>query len=550
MYNLNFFVKMGSRKGSTFLFAIFISMLLMILLGGTITMFNHNDQIVETVLEDTSLFYAAQAGANHAKYILEKQDLDDFTGGKAHLPVKFVRNFTLNGCTVDIDAAFIPAHDDLPNTYTASATASLNGKSVTQTYEFINYIKFGKGTGMVSDMKKGTEFAGNGSSNPSAVNFDTFIGDMYFGGLLNMKNIPIFNGKVESACDLPSKRSKENDSYNYWQTRDDYRLDGNQSSRLRRIKAGALATGIWDKSDFNESESEIDLRFSSIFPKGYQAVDEINFDNDAVYSWSELDQNNISGVRTKKISSSNGYVRVQVTSDDKVKIYANNSTTTYNISDYNTFMFDSSISNIYFKESVVNSDIAFITSNGDFRVMDDIIVGGYSGYAEKDESWATSGNIEDLRDKLYEDSKEGLATGKISLITYNGDVLIHNAAGGNSSSHSDETKDDILLLMAAIFAPKGVYGIGSSTSSFNSFPYDSGSYKHVVSIGSVLMNQKAYFRSGGKGMYGKFCEDNRFSVDNLLPIGYKPLVVINGEHNSDPFIPTDDKMLRWSVSYQ
>lgn len=353
------------KKGSTLIIAVMIAAILLILTSGLYVLISS----LRTDTEKTALFYSAESGINHALKQLRviNSDVKDFETGQNVDKIND-KEFEINGNLVNITATF----DDNTFAWTLTSVASKSGRSCTVVLSNITTTSMANFTmGMIGAMSDGLEY-GTG---------DEFEGDVLFGSVLNITDVPTFWGKVKSYSKDFSMRSTNESSYTTAYSNRNVDL----TSYLQSMQGGKYQYGLRDKTVYESDDAAgklaLDNRIKNVFQNGYEndQTAEIDWDEGVTYSWDEIKDFNdgfgpaSSGMSIKKVSAAS---TVEFKNNG---IYLNNSLLD---SKYNCIAVSGS-NTVTLLGGELPKDFTIFTEKGDVVVKNDIYYPGLSSYISK-----------------------------------------------------------------------------------------------------------------------------------------------------------------------
>lgn len=515
----------NKKKGVALVAAVFIVLIMFIISTGVLVLIRKSVDDMDIKRNKTKLFYAAEGGLNHALRKLRMSSINNFAAGNDE---------GLNGHTMVIDGIHVTLQSSYSamNGWTISSIASRSASPSGKSLAVKNTLSGIRTTGltnnavaMASDMNKDLEFASGNPNDPGSLTSsqDMIIGNQYFGGVLNIDVMPVFDGVVNSASKTASVR--KNEAGTQW-----YYNGTNMTRILKRIETGRYSYGIWDKTDGNsykEGDAAMTERMSSVFPSGYNGNQpEVDFLSDVVETYTTLKNMSTSQVMPT------GYSTADVTvTDNKVKVKLGTTIKEYTLtSSCNMIVFPSNYKTVNFNECVVGSDVTFVLETGTAVLKGDIYYKGMTtGIDDKNKAWGVDNdNIETLRQNVANVSQ------KFGLIAYQGNVTIDSSVGDKK----EKIVNDHLLLNGGFYCPNGQFGANSpkNASKFT------GS-KRVINVGSILIDTKGLYRSGTQGITAVLTGDYRYSR-GIRPVGFKQLIVQSPSDGQFYIIVSDD--MNWS----
>lgn len=517
----------SEKKGAAMIVAVFIVLILSMTSVGILFLIKKSVDDMNFKRTKMKLFYAAEGGLNHGLRRLKMASLGEFASG--NVP-------NLNGYKINVGGIPVTLSSSFSSTdgWTISALASDAGgfRSVKNTLAEIRSTGLSaNAVAMASDMNSNLEFASGNPNDPGQLNSsqDMIIGSQYFGGLLNMDGMPVFDGIVTSASGTSSFR--QNEAGQSW-----YDNGKNYTDILREIEAGRYFYGIWDKSDggndYKEDPAKMSGRFSQVFPSGYNGnQDEVDFINNVVEPYNSI--KNMMNTTILPTGYSSAEVTVKEDNTVIVKYGTGFSATTEEFeisSSNNIFAFPENYTSVIFNESVVNTNVSFVLEEADAVIRGDIYYKGVeNGVDDQPKAWgADRDNIDGLRSDI-----SGLSQ-TFGLIAYKGNITIDSTVGDSQ----DEILNDQLLLNGAFYCPLGQFGANDK---INAQKFKGS--KRVVNVGSVLMDSKGLYRSGTQGVTCVLTGDPRLAMGRR-PLGFKQLLVYN-ESDGQYYIVVSDQM-KWS----
>lgn len=516
----------SGKKGAAMIVAVFIVLILFIISGGILFLLRKSIDDMTDKRTKMRLFYAAEGGLNHGLRKLRLASVSDFSSGT----VSNLNGYTLNvgGIPVTLSSSYNPADGW---TISAQASASGGSRSVKNTLAEIRSTGLSaNAVAMASNMNSNLEFASGNPNDPGQLNSsqDMIIGSQYFGGLLNMDGIPVFDGIVTSASNTSSYR--RNESGQSW-----YHNGKNYTDILREIEAGRYFYGIWDKSDgkdYKEDPAKMAGRFGQVFPSGYNGnQDEVDFINNVVETYTTI--KNMMNTTILPTSYTSAEVTVKDDNTVVIKYGTGFSATTEEFeisSSNNIFAFPKNYKTVIFNESVINTNVSFVLEEANAVIRGDIYYKGVeNGVDDQPKAWgADRDNIDGLRSDI-----SGLFQ-TFGLIAYKGNITIDSTVGDSQ----DEILNDQLLLNGAFYCPLGQFGANDK---INAQKFKGS--KRVVNVGSVMMDSKGLYRSGNSGVTCVLTGDPRLAMGRR-PLGFKQLLVYN-ESDGQYYIVVSDQM-KWS----
>ncbi len=517
---------MYGRKGFALLTAVFIVLIMFIISTGILVLIRKSVDDMEIKRSRTKLFYAAEGGLNHALRRLRMSSVSNFAAGNDEGING--RTMVIDGVNVTLQSSF-SALDGWTLSAIASRSASPTGKAVAVKNTLSGIRTTGltnNAVAMASDMNKDLEFASGNPNDPGAATSsqDMIIGNQYFGGVLNIDVMPVFDGTVNSASNTASVR--KNEAGTQW-----YYNGTNMTDILRRVEMGRYYYGLWDKTDGNsykEGDAAMAERMSEVFPSGYNGNQpEVDFLNDVVEPYSTLSS------MSNSVVLPTGYSTAEVTvTDNKVKVKLSSSVTKeYTLSGFcNMVVFPKNYTTVNFNECVIGSDVTFVLETGTAVIKGDIYYKGIeTGLDDKTKAWGVDrDNIETLRQEIA-----GVPQ-NFGLIAYTGNVTIDYSVGDTKA----EVENDHLLLSGGFYCPKGQFGANNQTNARKFF-----GAKRIINVGSVMMDSKGLYRSGTQGITAVLTGDYRYSR-GIRPIGFKQLVVQSPSDGQFYIIVSDE--MNWS----
>lgn len=516
----------SGKKGAAMIAAVFIVLILFIISGGILFLIRKSVDDMTRKRTEMRLFYAAEGGLNHALRRLRMASLGEFASGS----VPNLNGYRINvgGIPVTLNSSFSTADGW---TLSALASGAGGGVSVRNTLSEIRSTGLSaNAVAMASDMNSNLEFASGNPNDPGQLNSsqDMIIGSQYFGGLLNMDGMPVFDGVVTSASRTYSYR--QNESGQSW-----YNNGKNYTDILREIEAGRYFYGIWDKSDGNdykEDNAKMASRFAQVFPSGYNGnQDEVDFINNVVETYTTIKNMLSTTILPTGYTSAEVTVREDNTVIVKYGTGFSATTEEFEINSMsNIFAFPKNYKTVTFNESAVNTDVSFVLEEGSAVIRGDIYYKGIeTGFDDQNKAWgAQRENIDDIRSQI-----SGLSQ-TFGIIAYKGNITIDSTVGDSQS----EITDDHLLLNGAFYCPLGQFGANDKT---NAQKFKGS--KRVVNVGSVMMDSKGLYRSGNSGVTCVLTGDPRLAMGRR-PLGFKQLLVYN-ESDGQYYIVVSDQM-KWS----
>jgi hypothetical protein len=516
-----FMVRSG-KKGAALIVAVFTVLILFIISSGILFLLRRSVDDMAEKRTRMKLFYAAEGGLNHGLRRLRLASINEFASGSVP---------NLNGYSIDIGGipvSLSASHSSIKGwTISALASGAVGNMSVSNTLSEIRSTGLSaNAVAMASDMNSTLEFASGNPNDPGQLTSsqDMIIGSQYFGGLLNMEGMPVFDGIVTSASRTRSYR--QNEAGQSW-----YNNGKNYTDILREIETGRYFYGIWDKSDGNsykEDNAKMSERLAQVFPSGYNGnQDEVDFINNVAESYNDI----------KNLSNTNllptGYTAAEVTVRDDNTVVVKYGTETEKFvitSTSNIFAFPKNYKTVTFNESVINSDVSFVLEEGSAVIKGDIYYKGIeNGLDDRNKAWGVNrGNIDDLRSQI-----SGLSQ-TFGIIAYKGNITIDSTVGDSQ----DEILNDQLLLNGAFYCPRGQFGANDKT---NAQKFKGS--KRVINVGSVMMDSKGLYRSGTSGVTCVLTGDPRLEIGRR-PLGFKQLLVYN-QSDGQYYIVISDQM-KWS----
>ena len=518
-----------SKKGVALVTALMVTMIIIIMAGGLVFLTTHQQRLVNSQTANDRLFYAAEAGLTKAVKRLRILNLKQFTAPSSSdvaiisdLPV-----FDFNGTQVDITASW----NSSLYSWTLSATANDMHTSQSCTIELDN-IKSQAFTNnsmtVQEDMPYSVRFVGVKSGSEYQPN-DMMLGNLFFGGRINIEADPIFKGKVTSSCKDLSIRT-DNTVTEYDKNLDPHGL----SSSQRRMHSSQFSNGIWDLTPTSESVNAMKARYTDkIFRDGYEG-NSASVDNtsDVVATFEDVRN------YTTRPSAIKGepYV-VQVGSNDNISVTIEEGYITVNPKpaawttnrvrfddNQNTILFDGESTpnnRIAIRESVISGNLTVMSKNVDIEIEGDIkykeliapyntAIASYTApfmWANNATSASQARNGDNIS-ALAKILQTGNASSMFGCVSENGNIWLGNDLCKNSNDIKDVT-----ILSGAYYAPNGKFGIrvagdngdklygtiskkGSVDTQDGWYPGDNGGQvlTRVVVIGSAMMKSVGKFR--------------------------------------------------------
>lgn len=517
----------GEHKGSALVAAIMVTMIILIIAGGLIFVTGNQRKLTAGQIADDRLFYAAEAGLAKAVKRLRLLSMEQFTAPKA-ADVALVSNLTdfdFNGATVDVLASWNSTL--LSWNLSAAATDKNSGRKCVVALDNIMCQAFTSRSLIVQqDMPASVRFVGVKSGSDYQPN-DMMLGDLFFGGRINIEADPIFKGRVTSSSRDFSIRSANSVT--------EYNQDlnsGGLSSAQRLMHNSQFTNGIWDMTDLNESVNSMKTRYANkMFKDGYEGNSAaVENPGDVVASFDDVLN---PAKRPSAIKGTPYVVNVGPADDVSVQIEDGYITVRPKPADWeqakmpfndnqNAILFEgtgTAGNRIAIKNSVINGNLTLMSRNVDIEIDGEIkyneLVGPYNnaiaGFtypfmwannAVSASSPRNGDNVVDLAKKLQTNGSS-----MFGCVVENGNIWLGNDLCKNSTDIRGVT-----MLNGAFYAPNGKFGIrvngdngasdfgtiskkGSRDAQDGWYPGSDGLVlTRVVLIGSVMMNSVGKFR--------------------------------------------------------
>jgi len=567
---------MQNKNGSALIVALMVTLIIIITASGMIFIASAQNKAINTEVVNTRTFYAADAGLVQAIKVLRNVTYAQFAtpSASAEAIITGAQDFELNGCVVDLTSSW---ENNNTWTLTSKATDKITGNICEATMANIRPQSIAEYTSAIEeDMPPSVVYAGKDPDSGVYEASDMMLGNLFFGGLINIIRDPVFDGNVVSSA---SKKSIRN-IFNVYDEDANTNAEGTGLTDIQRAMfANQYNNGIWDKSVLSENVEDMKPRYRKIFPNGYEGNSgEIDNTQDVVASFAE-----ILNPTTRPSAVKNPYI-IDIEASDDIKItfgdgwvkvdpkpqnwqYSNkpfgdgHSRNAILIRGAST-----EINRVAIMESTISGNITLMTEHADIEILGDIKykkliplynsainscgsvnVGNWwaPNYVDAIYPWANNAqNIKDLGLALQNSN----STSNFGCIAENGNVWL-----GKELLFDWADIYGVTLLSGTFYAPNGKFGARDITDNgatefgtINDWfkPNDKSVLTRIVVLGSALMKSIGMYRNSDntRGFEGTFCNDYRQSVDGLFPAAFKPL------RTSDGWIFNED-LTRWSYSY-
>ena len=593
-----------NKKAMALLIVTIMILIMLAMVIGILSFMDLSSRAAGDQFRKTQLLWSAEAGVNHLYHNLRYRTLAQLQQASTATAVGNGDSITINGCKVRLTATFL---NYVEKTWCLSATATNQaGRSCTVFIDSIkasNITEYGEA--YKGNMAGTSAFTGQRNADGTITsNTDHFRGKIYFGGFFAIDGEPWFEGNV--VC--PAKFKQGNSYYSYKSKYGDGEVDnnvyksraegGNVDNYYQNGKSDWLASsdykyGIFDhalQTSYTGTDAEkMTERYNQIFRNGnYVNKDEpINFDK-SVLTWNQLNTyaaTPSATVKPVKVTlTGSGEVQVQLYVDAQgthARINgAGHSNTVINVNNNgavanNIIIIDNSSNGNKVKilESAYNTDVSIAVKKGMVGIAGDIYPinlknsSGYSNDNNKDYTDLTFNEITGTQDYVN-DARNMLGNkpswGKFGLLNYEGDVLITQDNSSNSVGYNNKA----LLIAGAIYAPNGEFGLARTSDDlgYDGIPISKyekdwfGNYQlikecmvskkwfknglQVVTLGSVIVNRKAYYKSGTTGIAHQVNSDLRF-VKGSPPPGY--VAAVTTDANGNDKVGFKNEMLQWRI---
>lgn len=584
---------MKKNRASVLIIAIMITLILTITLSGVIFITKQSISTTKNVEDDTVLFWAADAGANHGLRFLRRLEIVKFSDPTeapgteaAYNGSSSVNSFDLYDGDVRIKTELEYSTDTNEWKVISKANYKNSSKKCVITLSNIGGVSASKfGFGQIGDMAIGTRLA----------NGDQIDCSMYAGGFLNIGLTDYYTSNWTQDTKIKGKVSfnkKLGPSYVAGADDEDdtnplSALYANRFTNWLRTKYLSgdhlLNKGLRLDSYINQNawacgESEFDSFFDlkltnpnwGIFQKGTEQIDEINPETGVTYEWDELKVKTTgSTLDNLKILNLKDFAPNQVKSmfveqsnkDRNIKItFKNNGTVeikfkngnstkteTINLADYNSIVIPSFKSDITAEnthsaievEGIISKDCAIFTETNDIVITGDLYYKGLNPSADN--------NISNLSDPDKDFPEMAMFVGLNPNRDSEGNITDVNSRG---NVLVDITSANPMLITAGIFCPNGVmgtYGIQKDLTYGCDYSGLSQVQNIVRFVGSTIMMKKGYWGWGERRMQAKLFNDPRWENGKHRPIGYRPAEGVDGGEK-DVNIVTNG--YNWKVSWE
>jgi len=495
-------------KGSALIVALMVVLIISITAAGLIFVATQQRRMVAGETAQTRLFYAAESGMAIAIKRLRVMTMDQFINPTADdkVLVSNIPDVEINGCTVDLTSTWNSADDYW--TLTAVATDENSKKTCTVTLDKIQCQAFTDNSVTISeDMPRSVQFVGVDPNGTAYQANDMLLGNLFFGGMINILRDPVFEGVVKSSSPKKSIRS----------IADIYAEDANTNTDatgltdMQRLMASSkYANGIWDMSKLTESADNMKTRYSKVFPDGYTGNSgTIDKTKDVVATFDDVKNS-----ATRPSAVKNPYI-VTVGANDNVNVKiekdyitvtpipagweSTNGKKPFNANN-NTILFDgdrTENNRIAIQESVISGNLTVMSKNVDIEVLGDIkyeeLVGPYnsavSGYTNREYQWAncsvngvrTGNNIENLAKTLQTNNVQSM----FGCVSEAGNIWL-----GKELCADMRDIMNVTVLSGVFYAPNGKFGIREAT--------DNGAAKYgTINTAGTVTDQNGWYEGSG-----------------------------------------------------
>lgn len=544
----------NNKKGAAIIIAIMVVLILTIMSFGFLFVTNQSTFLAQNNLDETKLFWAADAGANQALRWIRRLNVGDFTfndlapAARDHYnSTDNLKKFTINndGQDITVETSLGYAGGKWNITSEAYKGTTKSGKICEITLVDIKGSSMSRyALGFTGNMTAGTRWVG-----------DVIDGTVYAGGYIN---VGLRNNSTQDAR-FKKTVSFANDCGNSYAVKYS-NLDPNatnyEENNLGFDKYERFTTGLQELSNKDKgirvdnydlgTNSDINKnnfkdRINAIFPLT-DKVDKIDPAKGVTYSWSEFTNTvatpieNISVFNlqtdpaTSALFATGTKFKIKLDGTTAKVMHGNTEVKSVNLSSTNTII------------------IPEMTTT-------DNILASYN-YIEVEGSASTNACIVTERNDI-------VVTGSISKTGANTSISI--LAGLGSTGTGDNQvfkKGDILVnsssdvtIDAALFSPGGVfgrYGIQGDANCTDELAWENagiseGKRISVTINGSIAMMKKGYFSRGYQAMNAYFNNNPDWLDGTVKPIGYVPSV---GTDGSSQLVNVISEGYTWKVVWK
>jgi len=497
---MNFKKKNIRQKGSAFIIAIMISIVLSLMLSGLYVVTNSTTTLQKDDSDRKELYWAAQSGANY--------NVDWFK----HQTSTVISDPTVQAFSEELTNEFVDINISLARerysnsagratwNLISTATDNITGLTCTINLDNIWYIPT-TGNGILGHAE--VMFANAAINKQNFTSQHSFYGSTYFEEYLVINFQandpgPIFYGKVFSAFNTETE------------------INGKQA-----LDATDYSSGISIVNNMSEEIAHDTLQ-NYTFRQGYWKEQDPLVYSGITETWNEINAHS----DVFKLSGGSGDVTIVLSYDEVNDITTakinGTSTITISNSDYRGIAIPNTYGTVLV-EGESNSDLSIVTESSDIEIVDDFYVHGMSGFTNINHEDVNEAKLKELYDEIQLGDKARLA------------LIAGLGVGEEAKFKLPNGNSDNILVTAAMFLPKGDLDAATGSCSTN-----------LINVGPYIILNPPSKESAAPSQFFNFhrIEDYRYTSSSFVPPFFIPGSTGTGSYDVEI---NDD--YEWSISW-